>query len=322
MTPPAGQAVRQVVWEPLAPGAPRALAQPGPASMDEAAEALFTRLVSFVGAARELATSAERFPWAALDRLVGEIARAMETADDLFWIAHRPTPRPGVDYLAFHQARVAVLALRVGTGLGYHGRRLAELGMAACLFDVGLWEVPDRVARQVEPLSADEQALYRAHPQRGAALVRRWSPPSEVVATAVLQHHEREHGQGYPHGLRGPAVHPDARIIGLVDAYAALTAPPAPRVGRLPHDAIREMARSEPRAFDPVLVKALVSETSLFPPGTLVRVSSGEIGRVVVPNRQHPLRPRVELLAQWPAAPRVVDLMDAPYLYITGAIGA
>jgi HD-GYP domain-containing protein (c-di-GMP phosphodiesterase class II) len=251
---------------------------------------------------------------------VQEAADQLVRSDNLFWFAHDAPSATNGDYLALHQARVAVMTLRLGRELGYDGRRLGELGMAACLFDVGLWELPDGVVRQADPLSPRAQDRYRSHPQLSAALVRRWGPPSDVIVEAVLEHHEREQGQGYPHGLKGPAVHPDAKIIGLADTYATLTAPPPPRLGRPAHEAIREIVRSRRRAFDPVLIKALVAETSLFPPGTLVRLSSGEIGRVVELNRQHPLRPRIEVRTKPPAAPHVIDLVEAPFVYITGPV--
>jgi HD-GYP domain-containing protein (c-di-GMP phosphodiesterase class II) len=321
--PPSPQLVRAVVWEPLAAGAAgspeRGLAPRGAEGPADAVEELYTRLLRFIGTVRDHIT-ADTFPWGALDRLIQDVSGTLAKSDDLFWIANRVTAPPGVDYLAFHQARVAVLALRIGASLGYEPRRLGELGMAACLFDAGLWQMPEAVMRQADPLSAREQELYRGHPRLGAALVRRWDPPSEVIVDAVLQHHEREQGQGYPQGMRGPAIHPDAKIIGLADTYAMLTLPPAPRLGRPAHDAVREIVRSRHRAFDPVLIKALLHETSLFPPGTLVRVSNGEIGRVIALNRNHPLRPRVELLGRPSVAPRIIDLVESPFLYITGPI--
>jgi len=293
---------------------------PAPEASNDAVGALFARLMRFIGTTRELSMSRDPFPWAALERLVHEVADELTRSDDLFWLTHRALPAANADYLAVHQSRVAVIALRLACGLGYDGRRLRELGMATCLFDVGLWELPESVVRQADPLSPRTQDRYRSHPQLSAALVRRWGPPSEVIVDAVLQHHEREQGQGYPQGLKGAAVHPDAKIIGLADTYAALTAPPPPRLGRPAHEAIREIVRSQHRVFDPVLIKALLAETTLFPPGTPVRLSSGEIGRVVALNHHHPLRPRIEVMTKPPAAPHTIDLADAPFLYITGPV--
>lgn len=321
MTPLGAPPIRQVVWEPLARGprpAPPPALERGADGDDP--EQLFTRLVQFGATVRARTASPEPFPWGTLDRLLGDVVAHLAASDALFWVAHGAAVPPGVEYLAVHHARVAVLALRLGQALGYQGRRLSELGMAAALFDVGLWQLPEAVVRQADPLSAAEQDLFRSHPRLGAALVRRWAPPSEVIPEAILQHHEREQGQGYPRGLRGPAIHPDAKILGLADAYAGLTGPPPPRAGKPPHLAVREVVRVRQRAFDPVLVKALVAEVSMFPPGTLVRLSTGEVGRVIGLNRHHPLRPRVELLVKPSGVTRTIDLVEMPFVYIVEAI--
>ena len=100
--------------------------------------------------------------------------------------------------------------------------------------------------------------------------------------------------------------------------------PPAPRPRLRPHEAIREIVRSKHELFPSPLVKALLSEISVFPPGTLVRLNTGEVGRVTAVNRNHPLRPRVEIVAdgkgQRMASPKTTDLSEAPFLYITGAV--
>src|SRR5438105_1895600 len=138
---------------------------------------------------------------------------------------------------------------------------------------------------------------------------------------AVLEHHEREQGQGYPQGLPGSAIHPHAKILGLVDTYTRLTSPRPPQARLLPHEAIREIVRSKHESFPSALIKALLSEISVFPPRTLVRLNTGEVGRVVGVNRNHPLRPKVEIISDSKGdrlpAPKLIDLSEAPFLYIT-----
>jgi HD-GYP domain-containing protein (c-di-GMP phosphodiesterase class II) len=290
----------------------------------ESAEPLFAELQLFLARVRELIRTGDAFPWPELDDVIERAAAALARSNDLFWTAHNTSVAAGVDYLAFHQARVAVLAMTIGASVGYDRPRQVQLGIAGSLIDVGLWQVPESLLRRLDGLSADEQALYRSHPRLSVELIRRWSPPREGLIEAVLQHHEREQGQGFPQGLPGAAVSQDAKILGLVDTYTGLTMPPPPRPRLRPHEAIREIVRSKHEAFPSPLVKALLSEISVFPPGTLVRLNTGEVGRVTAVNRNHPLRPRVEIVAdgkgQRLAAPKHTDLADAPFLYITGAV--
>src|SRR5256885_8660462 len=87
--------------------------------------------------------------------------------------------------------------MRVGADIGYDRRRLAMLGMAGSLIDVGLWRLPESLQRRLDALTSEELAQYRSHPRLSAEIIRRWGPPSESIVEAVLQHHEREQEQGF-----------------------------------------------------------------------------------------------------------------------------
>lgn len=295
-----------------------------PATPAESAEPLFAELQLFLARVRELIRTGDALPWPELEQIVERCAAALAVSSELFWLANNTAAVAGVDYLAFHQARVAVLSMTIGGSVGYDRSRQVQLGMAGSLIDVGLWQLPEGLLRRLDALTPDEQTQYRSHPRLSVELIRRWSPPREALVDAVLQHHEREQGQGFPQGLPGAAVNQDAKILGLVDTYTGLTMPPAPRSRLRPHEAIREIVRSKHEAFPSPLVKALLSEISVFPPGTLVRLNTGEVGRVTAVNRNHPLRPRVEIVAdgkgQRLVTPKSTDLADAPFLYITGAV--
>jgi len=291
----------------------------------ESPEPLFGELQAFLGEAQQRLHGSGGFPWGRLQALVDRAISALARSADLFWVANNPAVPAGVDYIAFHQARVCVLALRIGGGVGYDGARLSALGLAAALFDVALWQMPEAILRRVDSLSGEELALWRSHPRLSADIVRRWGPPDEHIVQTILEHHEREQGQGFPQGLHGPAIDPDAKIIALVDTYTALTVPPSSRPRLKPHEAIREIVKTRNDQFPSALVKALLSEISVFPPGTVVRLNTDEVGRVIAVNRHHPLRPKVEILAdgkgQRPPAPKMLDLSEAPFLYITGPVG-
>ena len=266
--------------------------------------ALLGELQELLLEVRVLARGTGDFPWTRLQALIDRAVTSLERSPDLFWVANNPAAAPGADYLAFHQARVAVMALRIGANVTYDRRRLIPLGMAGCLIDVGLWQMPETLLRRLDTLAGDELAAYRSHPRLSADLVRRWAPPHEAIVQAVLEHHEREQGQA--------------------DTYTGLTVPPTARPRLRPHEAVREIVKSRHDSFPPALIKALLSEISVFPPGTVVRLNTEEIGRVIAVNRNHPLRPRVEIMAdskgQRLPSPKIVDLSEAPFLYVTGPV--
>jgi hypothetical protein len=301
------------------PPAPRRPAEPS-----EPSEPLFGELQQFLVEARTR-VNGSGFLWTHLQSLVDRAITSLMGSPDLFWVANNPAAPPGVDYVAFHQARVCVLALRLGVNLGYDAARLLPLGQAAALFDVGLWQLPAGVVERVDSLSGNELATYRSHPRLSAEIVQRWSPPHPGIGESILDHHEREQGQGFPRGAQGGGIDHDAKIIGLVDTYTALTVPPSSRPRLRPHEAIRDIVKTRNDQFPSPLIKALLSEISVFPPGTIVRLNTEEVGRVIAVNRNHPLRPQVELFADAKglrlAAPKAIDLSEAPFLYITGPVG-
>lgn len=295
-----------------------------PAEPSEPSQPLFGELQQFLVDARAR-VNGSGFVWTRLESLVDRAITSLMRSPDLFWVANNPAAPPGVDYVAFHQARVCVLALRVGVNLGYDGARLLPLGQAAALFDAGLWQLPQGLVERADALSGSELATYRSHPKLSAEIVQRWSPPDARILDSILDHHEREHGQGFPRGAAGGAIDGDAKIIGLVDTYTALTVPPSSRPRLRPHEAIRDIVKTRNDQFPAALIKVLLSEISVFPPGTTVRLNTEEVGRVIAVNRHHPLRPQVEVFADAKGhrlgAPKVIDLSEAPFLYITGPVG-
>ena len=114
------------------------------------------------------------------------------------------------------------------------------------------------------------------------------------------------------------------KVIALVDTYTTLTVPPSSRPRLKPYEAIREIVKTRNDQFPAALIKALLSEISVFPPGTIVRLNTEEVGRVIAVNRHHPLRPKLEIVADSKGhrlpAPKLLDLSEAPFLYITGPV--
>lgn len=291
---------------------------------------IFETLEAFIARLQSFATTSAlapglAFPWPELERMVDRVVDALEASNDLFWIATGRSAPPDFDYLACHQARVAVMAVRVGANLGWSRRELIALGIASCLFDFGLLGIPESALRAAEDPRKDADGVYRDHPRRAAALIRGWNPPYPSLLDAVLQHHEREHGQGYPQGLEAGGIHPHAKVLGLVDQYTRLTVPPVWQAAQTPHQTVRDMVRFRHDAFPTDLIKALLVEVSVFPPGTTVRLNTGETGHVVEINRQQPLRPRLTVITDAKGhplpRPRDIDLSSTPFLFITRATG-
>ena len=254
---------------------------------------------------------------AELSALAKDIAESIGRNDQLVVQA---LAGPSGSTLITNLVNVSILAAKVGSGLGYYGQELQRLTLAGLLHDIGLFAVPQSIVTKSGRLTHEERTLIEQHPELGYQLVRTLGPEWEWLALVVRQAHERSHGRGYPNRLSGRDVHEMAQIIGAVDVFDALVTPRPYRRRFFPHEAVRELIVAERSAFPREIMKALVEQLSAYPLGTLVRLTTGEIGSVVGINVQFPLRPIVAVDADAAHGngpeKREIDLSSSPLVSI------
>jgi hypothetical protein len=192
---------------------------------------------------------------------------------------------------------VSILASKVAAGLGYYGQELHRITLAGLVHDIGLFTVPQSLLTKAGRLTKDERTLIEQHPELGYHVIRKLGDQWEWLAEIVRQAHERWNGRGYPNHIKGREINELAQIIGAVDVFDALVSPRPYRRRFFPHEAVRELIVAERYAFPREIMKVLLEQLSAYPLGTLVRLTTGEIGAVVDINTRYPLRPIVEITA-------------------------
>ena len=152
-------------------------------------------------------------------------------------------------YTAGHQRRVAALAVAIARDLGWEQHRLEQLQMAALLHDVGKVMCPAELLSKPTRLTDIEMALVRAHSAAGGAILSDIQFEGPIVP-AVVQHHERLDGSGYPSGLSGEGILPEARIIAVADVVEAMAShrPYRPALGV--EAALAEISSGRERLYD------------------------------------------------------------------------
>jgi HD-GYP domain-containing protein (c-di-GMP phosphodiesterase class II) len=153
-----------------------------------------------------------------------------------------------------HGARVAALAEPVARRLGWDGERIAGLRFGAPLHDIGKVTVRGEVLRKSGPLTMDELTEIRTHPTAGAALVAPLRSARHALPY-VLFHHERWDGSGYPSGLRGRSIPIEARLLGVADAFDAMTSSRPYRQALSTDRALAEVAICAGAQFDPLVAE-------------------------------------------------------------------
>jgi HD-GYP domain-containing protein (c-di-GMP phosphodiesterase class II) len=167
-------------------------------------------------------------------------------------------------YTGGHSQRVHRFALAVGAQLGFDEDELATLGHAALLHDVGKVAVPDAILTKPGRLTQEEFDAIKRHPVEGARIVGRLRRLRDLVP-AVRSHHERWDGGGYPDGLAAQAIPLDASVIGLSDAWDAMTTDRPYRDALDAVDAFREVVEGRGTQFSPVVVDAFARALAANP---------------------------------------------------------
>lgn len=158
---------------------------------------------------------------------------------------------------ARHSAAVARYAQALAREAGCSQAEQEVAHTAGLLHDIGKFALPDRVLG-AEVLSDEDWALIRRHPQDGATLVGRLDGYGPI-ADAILYHHERVDGSGYPAGLIGNEIPLVSRILAICSAYDTMTSRDSYRPTKTPQDAISELRRMAGRQFDADLVAHFVT---------------------------------------------------------------
>ncbi len=218
------------------------------------------------------------------------------------------------DYLFDHATGTAIWTAALCRQLGMPKREIAACSMAGLLCDTGMVSVPDDVLHKADRLTTEDRELVKGHVVQSLNHIIEQKHMSKTVLIAVKHHHERFDGTGYPAGLKGEDIPFAARVLAICDSYDAMTNHRVYCAAMSPAEAVRELNSLRNIAYQDVLVDEFIQAVGLYPVGTLVELTSGEVGMVVAEYRYRRLRPRVVLLADADKNPieenRHVDLSE------------
>jgi putative nucleotidyltransferase with HDIG domain len=200
------------------------------------------------------------------------------------------------NYTFTHMVNVSILAMAQARALGIDGRLLREFGLSALMHDIGKVRTPKEILNKPDKLTDQEFVIMRRHVVDGAEILRR-TPEMPILAPVVaFEHHLRLDGSGYPFTVTRPSMNLGSMLCAIADVYDAMR---SQRTYQQAHPTDRILAvlkRNEGSQLDQNLVRRFVQLLGIYPPGTLVRLSTDEIAVVLRIHAPDPHRPRVRVL--------------------------
>ncbi len=248
---------------------------------------------------------------ASVDSAVRPVVESvLRSSDAFFWIQSQ---RERNAYLYRHAVSCSALAAAFGRHMGFAEETIISLAAGGLLLDVGKSKIDPELLERAGTLSGDVLAELRRHVDYGMDIFRDSDLGDGDVISMVRSHHERYDGSGYPDRLMGNGIPLLARMAGIIDSYDAMISPVPYRKTLSGPEAIARIYAGRDTLYQAEMVEQFQTCLGVYPTGSLVELSSGEIGVVMAQNHTRRLRPKVAVLTDADKRPlddmRVWDLM-------------
>ncbi|MCH7881231.1 MAG: HD-GYP domain-containing protein [Proteobacteria bacterium] len=211
------------------------------------------------------------------------------------------------------------LGIAFGRHLGLYKEDIRILAMGMLLLDVGKLKISAAILNKPGALSKAEFAVVKKHVAFGVKMLGNTPGIDEAIIKMVQTHHERVDGSGYPLGLEGKQIPPFGLIAAIIDTYNAMTSQTPYRDAIAPHKVLQELYKWRNKYFQAELVEQFLQCLGVYPTGSLVEMTSGEVGIVIAQNLRDRLKPTIRMLLDeqkniWEISPIIdmaTNLVDA-----------
>ena len=218
---------------------------------------------------------------------------------------------PKEEELSFaHGLNVALICRIFGKWLGFSPEDIDILTLCGFIYDVGKNLLPQDIIWKPGKLNVMEYDLMKTHAFHAYHLLSKTNLDQRIL-NAVLQHHERNDGSGYPQGLQANDIDPYAKIVAIVDMYEAMTAPRTYREPMCPYKAISIFEKDFFQKYDIKFIQTFMQHVSDELIGAKIKLNSGDEGEVIMTNRTALSRPIIKM-----DDGSMIDLSKAPALSI------
>lgn len=196
------------------------------------------------------------------------------------------------EYTFKHSVDVATMSMVIAKNQGLNQADIYHIGIAGLLHDMGKSKIPLEILNKPARLTDEEFAVMKQHSVLGYEILKEKNEFPAAISLAVLQHHEKMNGKGYPMGVTSEKITPYAKILSVVDVYDALVTERPYKKSFSQRTAV-EMIMSMTAELDITAMKSFLQSVILYPIDSTVTLSNGEQARVVKNHSESVLRPTV-----------------------------
>jgi HD-GYP domain-containing protein (c-di-GMP phosphodiesterase class II) len=190
------------------------------------------------------------------------------------------------DYLYHHSISLGILSSFLARKVGYEKGESIQIGLAGFLSNVGMAKIDPRIITKGESLTETEKEEIKDHPKYSYLAVQSVQTITDAVKLAILQHHERLDGSGYPIGIIGDKIHKYARIVAICDTYNSMTSDRLYMKGKSSFKAMNELEKSQFGKLDLHITQVFVQSFVSYSLGEKVQLSNAQIGRITFIDRR------------------------------------
>lgn len=242
--------------------------------------------------------------------LVDGIVAQLLSTDEM--VLHLMSESPEGESIYYHSLNVSILSMLLAKEAGFTEEEMRQVGFAALVHDIGMLRIPTQILRKTEPLTRPELNLLKQHTRYGYELLDLTKDCPDTAKKVVLHHHERLDGSGFPEGLKAEQLDKLTQMVSVVDEYDELCHPQDQSKAKVPHVVLSFLFKNRTKQLNKDYIGLLVKQLGIYPPGSVVQLSNGQVGLVMSVNPKRLLFPSV--LIYDPSIPRqeapIIDLED------------
>ena len=199
-------------------------------------------------------------------------------------------------YTYSHSVDNCALAIAFGRFMGLPKKDLRTLAIGLLMMDMGNVHVPEGILNKKGRLTEAEYRIVKKHVRQGVKILKTTKGVNDDIINIALTHHERFDGSGYPNAIQGTQIPVYGRMAAIIDCYGAMTSNRPFRAAKSPYTALQNIYNWRDSAFQPELVEQFLQCIGVYPTGSLVEMSNGEVAIVLEQNLTQRMRPKIMLI--------------------------